>query len=193
MERGAHGAPSYALKLALVGCGGRGSGAAVQALNISNSVHLVALGEVDQSQLDKSLNVIRKQKPEQVDVPKERQFVGFDAYKKAIAEADVVILATPPGFRPMMFEEAVRQGKHVFMEKPVAVDAPGVRKILKAAKIAKRRTSRPLSACSVAINPLTKNSPNACTTAPSEICTPCASTGSAIHATARNGCPTKRK
>lgn len=138
-ERGAHGAPSYALKLALVGCGGRGTGAAVQAMNTSNSVHLVALGEVDQSQLDKTLKIISTQKPDQVSVPKERQFVGFDAYKKAIAECDVVILATPPGFRPMMFEEAVRQGKHVFMEKPVAVDAPGVRKILKAAKVAKEK------------------------------------------------------
>lgn len=139
VERAAHGAPSYALKLALVGCGGRGSGAAVQALNTSNSVHLVALGDVSGWQLEKSLNVISKQKPEQVEIPKERQFVGFDAYKKAIAEADVVILATPPGFRPMMFEEAVRQGKHVFMEKPVAVDAPGIRKILAAAKIAKQK------------------------------------------------------
>lgn len=139
VERAAHGAPSYALKLALVGCGGRGSGAAVQALNTSNSVHLVALGEVSQSQLDKSLKNISKQKPDQVSVPKERQFVGFDAYKKAIAECDVVILATPPGFRPLMFEEAVKQGKHVFMEKPVAVDAPGVRKILAAAKIAREK------------------------------------------------------
>jgi myo-inositol 2-dehydrogenase / D-chiro-inositol 1-dehydrogenase len=139
VERAVHGAPSYALKLALVGCGGRGSGAAVQALNTSNSVHLVAMGEVSQSQLDKSLKNIKAQKGEQVDVPKERQFVGFDAYRKTIAECDVVILATSPGFRPLMFEEAVRQGKHVFMEKPVAVDAPGVRKILKAAKIAKEK------------------------------------------------------
>jgi len=138
-ERGAHGAPGYALKLALVGCGGRGTGAAVQAMNTSGSVHLVALGDVDRSQLDKSLAILSKQKPDQVSVPRERQFVGFDAYRKAIAECDVVILATPPGFRPMMFEEAVRQGKHVFMEKPVAVDAPGVRKILAAAKVAKAK------------------------------------------------------
>ncbi len=142
VERAAHAVPSYALKLALVGCGGRGSGAAVQALNTSQSVRLVALGEVSESQLQKSLKNIKTQKPEQVDVPKERQFVGFDAYKKAIAECDVVILATSPGFRPIMFEEAVRQGKHVFMEKPVAVDAPGVRRILAAAKIAKEKNIR---------------------------------------------------
>lgn len=142
VERAAHGAPSFALKLALVGCGGRGSGAAVQALNTSNSVHLVALAEVSESQLQGSLKNISKQKPDQVSVPKERQFVGFDAYKKAIEVADVVILATPPGFRPLMFEEAVRQGKHVFIEKPVAVDAPGVRRILAAAKEAKRKNIR---------------------------------------------------
>jgi hypothetical protein len=68
-----------------------------------------------------------------VDVPEDRKFVGFDAYKKAIALADVVILATPPGFRPMHFEEAVKQGKQVFMEKPVAVDGPGIRRVLAAA------------------------------------------------------------
>jgi predicted dehydrogenase len=72
-------------------------------------------------------------------VPKERQFFGFDAYKKAIETCDVAILATPPGFRPMMFEEAVRQGKHVFMEKPVASDAAGVRKVLAAAAEAKKK------------------------------------------------------
>ena len=70
---------------------------------------------------------------------RKHQFVGFDAYKKAIALADVVILATPPGFRPIHFEEAVRQGKHVFMEKPVAIDAPGVRRVLAAAEEAKKK------------------------------------------------------
>jgi myo-inositol 2-dehydrogenase/D-chiro-inositol 1-dehydrogenase len=139
VERAAHGAPGYALKLALVGCGGRGSGAAVQALNTSNSVHLVAMADVSRDQLDKSLKNIKTQKGEQVDVPEERRFIGFDAYKKAIELADVVILATPPGFRPLMFEEAVRQGKHSFMEKPVATDAPGIRRIIAAAKIAKEK------------------------------------------------------
>ena len=84
VERAAHGAPGYALKLALVGCGGRGSGAAVQALNTSNSVHLVAMADVSRDQLDKSLMNIKTQKGEQVDVPEERRFIGFDAYKKAI-------------------------------------------------------------------------------------------------------------
>ena len=139
VERAAHGAPSFALKLALVGCGGRGSGAAVQALNTSNSVHLVALADVSETQLESSLKNIQAQKGEQVDVPEERRFIGFDAYKKAIEVADVVILATPPGFRPMMFEEAVRQGRHAFMEKPVATDAPGVRRVIAAARLAREK------------------------------------------------------
>ena len=74
-----------------------------------------------------------------MDVPPERQFTGFDAYKQAIAAADVVILGTPCAFRPAHFEEAVRAGKHVFLEKPVAVDAPGVRRVLAAAEEAKRK------------------------------------------------------
>src|SRR5690606_37956206 len=74
-----------------------------------------------------------------VDVPVERQFVGFEGYRQAIALEDVVLLATPPGFRPMHFEEAVKQGKHIFMEKPVAVDSPGIRRVLAAAEIAKQK------------------------------------------------------
>ena len=76
---------------------------------------------------------------DRVDVPKDRQFFGFDGYKQAISAADVVVLTTPPGFRPMQFEEAVRQGKNVFMEKPVATDAPGIRKVLAAAEEAKKK------------------------------------------------------
>jgi len=74
-----------------------------------------------------------------LDVPEERRFTGFDAYQKAIALADVVILATPPGFRPIHFEEAIKQGKHVFMEKPVATDPAGVQKVLAIAAIAKQK------------------------------------------------------
>lgn len=129
------------LKIAIVGIGGRGSGAANQALNTYSlgPVKLVAIAEVHQDRLDKGLANLSKQHPDRVDVPKERQFLGFDAYKKAIETCDVAILSTPPGFRPMMFEEAVRQGKHVFMEKPVASDAAGVRKVLAAAAEAKKK------------------------------------------------------
>src|SRR6185295_3671888 len=76
---------------------------------------------------------------DRMDVKEENKFLGFEAYKQAIALADVVILATPPGYRPMMFEEAVRQGKHVFAEKPVATDAPGVRRFLATAEEAKQK------------------------------------------------------
>jgi predicted dehydrogenase len=139
IERTAYAAGNDTLKLALVGCGGRGSGAADQALNADKGVKLVAMGEVYEEKLLSSLSILRTHHPEQVDVPYERQFIGFDAYKKAIAAADVVILATSPGFRSVQFEEAVRQGKHVFMEKPVATDAPGIRRVLAAAEEAKKK------------------------------------------------------
>ncbi|CAN5330911.1 Gfo/Idh/MocA family oxidoreductase [soil metagenome] len=121
------------IKVALVGCGGRGSGAANEALN-NDGVKLVAMADVFRDRLDGSYNSIAQSRSDKMDVPEERKFIGFDAYKDAIKEADLVILATPPGFRPAMFEEAVKQGKHVFMEKPVAVDAPGIRRVLAAAK-----------------------------------------------------------
>jgi predicted dehydrogenase len=102
-------------------------------------IKLWAMCDVQEEKLLGSLSNLRKQHPDRVDVPNERQFFGFDGYKQAIAEADVVILATSPGFRPHHFEEAVRQGKHAFMEKPVATDAPGVRRVLAAAAEAKRK------------------------------------------------------
>ncbi len=127
------------LKIALVGCGGRGTGAAVQALNADENVELVAMADAFEDRLKDSLMNISKEMGEtkKVNVKAENQFVGFDAAQKAIDLADVVILATPPGFRPQHFEYAVNNGKHIFMEKPVAVDAPGVRKVLAAAKKAK--------------------------------------------------------
>jgi predicted dehydrogenase len=127
------------LKVALIGCGGRGSGAASQALSTEGPLKLVAMADAFKDRLDGSYDELKKQHADRVDVPEENKFVGLDAYQHAIAMADVVILATPPGFRPPHFEEAVRQGKHVFMEKPVAVDAPGVRKVLAAAEEAKKK------------------------------------------------------
>ncbi len=138
VAQAAHAASNDTLKVALIGCGGRGSGAAGQALNVPGT-QLVAMADAFKDRLDSSLKNLKEAHGNKVDVPADRQFVGFDAHKKAIALADVVILATPPGFRPIHFEEAVRQGKHVFMEKPVAVDAPGVRKVLAAAAEAKRK------------------------------------------------------
>lgn len=127
------------LKIALVGCGGRGTGAAVQALSADDNVELVAMADAFEDRLKSSLVNISKALGEtkKVKVKDKHQFVGFDGAQKAMDLADVVILATPPGFRPQHFEYAVNNGKHVFMEKPVATDVPGIRKVLAAAKMAK--------------------------------------------------------
>ncbi|MBM3877580.1 MAG: Gfo/Idh/MocA family oxidoreductase [Verrucomicrobia bacterium] len=140
VERFAHAAsPGDTIKVALIGMGGRGSGAADQALRTGESVKLVAVADVHEDRMKGSLAGLQRSHKDKVQVKDENQFLGFDAYKKAIALADLVILATPPGFRPMQFEEAVRQGKHVFMEKPVCVDAPGFRKVMAAAQEAKQK------------------------------------------------------
>ncbi len=141
VERMAHGAAGGELKIAMVGGGGRGTGAANQALHNSGypNVKLVAIAELFKDIAEKAINVLGTQNPGKVDVPPDRIFLGFEAYKQAIAAADVVILATPCCYRPMMFEEAVRQGKHVFLEKPVAVDSTGVRRVLAAAAKAKEK------------------------------------------------------
>lgn len=136
---GVFAASDETLKLALIGCGGRGSGAASQALSTTGPIKLVAMADVFRDRLDDSYNALKGQHADRVDVPEENKFVGFDAYQHAIAQADVVILATPPGFRPPLFEEAVRQGKHIFAEKPVAVDGPGIRRVLAAAEEAKAK------------------------------------------------------
>ncbi|MCM4152831.1 gfo/Idh/MocA family oxidoreductase [Arenibacter sp. N53] len=122
------------IKLGLVGCGGRGTGAIFQALTASKSVQLVAMGDVFKHELDNSLQQVTTKFADQVAVPKERQFLGLDAFEKVIAECDAVILATPPGFRPQHFQHAIDAGKHVFLEKPLAVDGPGYRKIIETGK-----------------------------------------------------------
>jgi predicted dehydrogenase len=139
---------SEAIKVALIGCGGRGTGAAVQALRSKQNVKLVAMADAFKDRIDSAYKAITGDLSEAgitgdisklIDVPEERKFVGFDAYKQAIALADVVILTTPPGFRPIHFEEAVNQNKHIFMEKPVATDPEGVKKVLAAAAVAKSK------------------------------------------------------
>lgn len=141
IERSAHAAGDDLLKVALIGCGGRGTGAAAQALSTSGKIQLVAMADAFKDRIDSSLNELRGQKEikDKLAVSDDAKFTGFDGYKQAIAAADVVLLATPPGFRPIHFEEAVKQGKHVFMEKPVAVDGPGVRRVLAAAEEAKKK------------------------------------------------------
>jgi predicted dehydrogenase len=129
------------LKLALVGCGGRGTGAANQALEADDNIELVAMADAFEDRLNSSLGSLSEkyEGTGKVNVKDRNKFYGFDAYKKAIDMADVVILATPPGFRPYHFAYAVESGKHVFMEKPVATDAPGIRKVLETAKLAEAK------------------------------------------------------
>ena len=134
------------IKVAVIGCGGRGTGAAVQALMSKQNVKIVAMADAFKDRLDECYNNVAGELANAgagtkgtLDVPEDRKFVGFDGYLKAIPLADVVILATPPGFRPIHFEEAVKQGKHIFMEKPVATDPAGVQRVLAAAKIAKQK------------------------------------------------------
>lgn len=134
------GAGNNTLKVGLIGCGGRGTGAAAQALAADPDVILTAMGDVFADRLEESYKSLMEVAPKKVKVNKAAKFVGFDAYKKVIdSGVDVVILATPPGFRPEHLMAAVDAGKHVFCEKPVAVDAQGVRKVLEAAKKAKEK------------------------------------------------------
>ena len=130
------------LRIGLVGCGGRRTGAAADALQADPNVQLVAMADLFEDRLKSSLAILRKDEAvgKKVAVTPERQFVGFDAYKQLIGSGvDVVLLATPPHFRPMHLKAAVDAGLHVFAEKPVAVDAPGVRSVLATCKEAKKK------------------------------------------------------
>jgi myo-inositol 2-dehydrogenase/D-chiro-inositol 1-dehydrogenase len=130
-----------AIKIALVGCGGRGTGAAAQALSTKENVKLVAMADAFQDRLDNCYEILSKKfiDTDKIAVKDEDKHQGFDAYKAAIDKADVVILTTTPGFRPIHFEYAISKNKHVFMEKPVATDARGIRSVLETAKIAKMK------------------------------------------------------
>lgn len=130
------------LKLALVGCGGRGTGAVSQAMSTQGPTKLVAMADFFEHRLESSLKAITPRHAKQIDVPKERRFIGLDAYKHAIdavSPGGVVLLATPPAFRPLHVEYAVSKGCHVFMEKSFAVDGPGVRRILQAGQVAQQK------------------------------------------------------
>jgi predicted dehydrogenase len=137
---GAYAAGDDAIKIAVIGCGGRGTGAVFQAFETGQNIKLVAMADAFKDRLDQSHErILKKYGKDKVVVPEEKKFVGFDGYKQAMEDADVVIIATPPGFRPDHFEEAVRQEKQIFMEKPVATDAVGIRRILAAAETAKAK------------------------------------------------------
>jgi myo-inositol 2-dehydrogenase/D-chiro-inositol 1-dehydrogenase len=137
------GAPSdKMLKVALVGCGGRGTGAANQVLSTYSQgpIQLTAMADMFEDRLTTSLKNLQANHADRIDVPMERQFIGLDAIDKVLAtDVDVVLLTSPPGFRPEHFEKAVKAGKHTFCEKPVATDAPGVRRFLAAAAESKAK------------------------------------------------------
>ena len=128
------------LRVGLIGCGGRGTEAAVNCVNSAPNVEVVAMGDLFQDQLDKSLAELSRKVDDKVSVTKDTSFVGFDTYKKVIAcDVDIVILATPPHFRPEHFKAAIESGKHVFMEKPVAVDPTGIRSIITSSELAEQK------------------------------------------------------
>ncbi|HRR08728.1 MAG TPA: Gfo/Idh/MocA family oxidoreductase [Rhodothermales bacterium] len=124
------------LKVGLIGCGGRGTGAARDCVAGSEGITIWAMGDLFEDRLDSSYAQLKQHIGDKLQVPEARKFTGFDAYQKVLASGvDVVILASPPGFRPAHFEAAVNAGKHIFMEKPVAVDPAGIRKVLAAAEL----------------------------------------------------------
>src|SRR5690242_21681863 len=132
------------LRVGLVGCGGRGTGAAKQALRADPKVKLVAMCDAFMDRLQGSLRNLKHGKDtrdiaSKVDVTPDRCFDGFDGYKKLLDCVDVVLLCTPPGFRPIHLRAAVEAGKHIFCEKPVAVDVAGVESVIESARLAKEK------------------------------------------------------
>lgn len=131
---------SDTLKVGLIGCGGRGTGAALQATRADNNVVLTMMADIFQDRLDESYKNLKKENPGKVMVNEANKLIGFDAYKKVLeSDVDVVLLTTPPSFRPGHLRAAIEAGKHVFCEKPVAVDAPGIRHVIDSAKMAKSK------------------------------------------------------
>lgn len=131
---------SNTLKIGLIGCGGRGTGAAEEALNADENVVLSAMADAFSDQLDVSYKRLKGKFSQKVQVPDSKKFVGLDAFQKLIdSDVDVVLLAAPPAFRPSHLEYAVNAGKHIFCEKPFAVDGPGLRKAIMAAQNAKNK------------------------------------------------------
>ncbi len=134
------------IKVGLIGCGGRGTGAAANAITAAPNIHLTAMADLVPEQIEKSLNALKGDRDLQgelmgnIKVDRSHRFTGIDSYKKVLeTDVDYVILATPPGFRPIQLEAAVRAGKHIFAEKPLATDPVGVRKIIKSAEAAKSK------------------------------------------------------
>ncbi len=140
IARTAHAAGSDEIRFVVVGLGGRGSGAAANIFETKGNVKLVAVADAFGKKASNQLDSLRKKYPDKVDVPEDRIFTGLDGYKAAIdTDCDLVVIATPPGFKPQQFEYAVNKGRHIFMEKPVASDAIGVRRVLAAVEESKKK------------------------------------------------------
>ncbi len=138
--RNAHAAGSDEIRFCVVGCGGRGTGAAAQIFNTKGNTRLVSVADAFEKNAKSAVKRLTRHSAEKVSVPEENMHWGLDAYKKAIdSDCDLVVIATPPGFKPQQFEYAVDRGKHVFMEKPVATDAPGVRRVLDSVEASKQK------------------------------------------------------
>jgi predicted dehydrogenase len=140
IARSAHAAGSDVLRIGLIGCGGRGSGAAVNALNADKNAKLVAMADIFEDRAKSALAQLRKERPAQVAVDADHLFVGFDAYQKVIQSGvDVVLIACTSRFHPFFLKAAVDAGKHVFVEKPHAIDPPGVRLVQQACEEARKK------------------------------------------------------
>ncbi|MFN6129164.1 MAG: Gfo/Idh/MocA family protein [Planctomycetota bacterium] len=143
LARSVHAAEDNKIRVALIGCGGRGTGATENALNVNNGeIELTAMADVFEERLSSSYAKLKESFPNKVDVPKDRQFVSFDGYKKAmdtLRPGDVAILTSPPAFRWVMFKYAIEKGLNVFMEKPVTVDGASSRKMFELGKLSEER------------------------------------------------------
>lgn len=128
------------IRVGVIGCGGRGTGAAIDCVDAAPNVQITALGDLFEDKLKSSIETLQKDRPDQCAFTPETCFTGFDAYKNVLlANVDLIILAAPPGFRPPHLEAAINAGKHVFMEKPVAVDPVGVRRVIAASDMAAKK------------------------------------------------------
>jgi len=138
---GAYAQGSDSIRVGIVGCGGRGTGAAIDCLSAAPGVEVVAMYDLFMDRVESSLGSIKEKHPDKVKVTPERMFTGFDGFKKlsALPEVNLIIMASPPGFRPMQLKAAVEGGKNVFMEKPVAVDPVGIRSVITSSDLAAQK------------------------------------------------------
>ena len=140
VAKNAHAGGNDEIRFVLIGCGGRGTSAAAQIMETKGNVKLVAVADAFPKKAASAVEKLKRRGASKMDVPEDRIFHGLDAYKKAIdVDSDLVVIATPPGFKPQQFEYAVNKGRHIFIEKPLATDAPGVRRVLESVEKSKQK------------------------------------------------------